>query len=197
MIQFAAAIKRKPNWFVKFKDPVIRGNWRDEAVTLKSYLYFPADAAVWVLSSVEAQAALIDVDDPAAIRPSPVLHVWERDNSLGPELEESLNRCVTHLEESYPVDIHPGSSGLVRDLIHPSVYCYVSDVTPVADSVRAGQRSVAIPRPQKREESLRQPYLPRFKKAETEHMYQWLPSIYAVDDTGSARIESCIPGFAR
>lgn len=24
-----------------------------------------------------SQAGLIDVDDPAAIRPSPVLHVWE------------------------------------------------------------------------------------------------------------------------
>lgn len=63
MIQFAAAIKRKPNWFVKIKDPVIRGKWRDEAVTLKSYLYFPADAAERVLSSVEAQ-----VCKPRALR---------------------------------------------------------------------------------------------------------------------------------
>lgn len=58
---------------------------------------------------------------------------------------------------SEPIDWHPGSNEQVRDLVHPSMYCYVKGVSKLKDG------SVE-------------------KECEEEKRYQWLPSEFKITD---------------
>src|SRR5436305_1512728 len=56
-----------------------------------------------------------------------------------------------------PVDWHPGSNNQVRDLIHPSMYCYVKGVSKVNGKVEP--------------------------ECEEEVRYQWLPSEFLIKNS--------------
>jgi threonine/homoserine/homoserine lactone efflux protein len=45
-------------------------------------------------------------------------------------LRAELLREVEKLENVPEKDWHPGSNGLVLDLVHPSLFCFVAGVTP-------------------------------------------------------------------
>lgn len=70
---------------------------------------------------------------PAGARSYGVELKWEADELVPPSLAADLATALLPLEER-PVDWHPGSDGMVRDLLHPSLYCYVRGVSRVSDS---------------------------------------------------------------
>ena len=76
---------------------------------------------------------------------------------LNSELHALCQREISGFAAQEPIDWHPGSNQQVRDLIHPSMYCYVKGVSKHVD----GATSPAC------EESLQ---------------YQWLPTEFQIGD---------------
>eukprot|EP01091_Cochliopodium_minus_P005950 TRINITY_DN1583_c0_g1_i3.p1 TRINITY_DN1583_c0_g1~~TRINITY_DN1583_c0_g1_i3.p1 ORF type:complete len:487 (-),score=168.76 TRINITY_DN1583_c0_g1_i3:75-1535(-) len=83
------------------------------------------------------------------------------------ELREKLLESTQKMMEKIPIDWHPGSDEKVRDLIHPSMYCYVKGVSSLKDG--------------KVEE-----------KVDERFQYQWLPSEFGVDKDGKVKVNSYI-----
>lgn len=48
-------------------------------------------------------------------------------NLIPNDLHQECKRTIKNIMDSEPIDWHPGSNNQVRDLIHPSLYCYVKD----------------------------------------------------------------------
>lgn len=88
-------------------------------------------------------------------------------------LSRSLETHLDALLHEMPLDLHPGSEGQVVDLIHPSLFPYISGLTQVSD-----------------EEA--------FSECESiEGDYCWLPSEFDVDESGNVTIESYINNLDR
>jgi hypothetical protein len=98
--------------------------------------------------------------------------VWE--GRADPSLEDEINRLVDSLAAAEPVDYHPGTREIVRDLVHPSLYPLLSD--PARRDVT---RKNFWGRPHE---------LSRF---------QWLPSEVRVESNGRAEIVSDINNLDR
>jgi hypothetical protein len=87
-------------------------------------------------------------------------------NGLLPEvLRKQLKETITEMLDKEPVDWHPGSNTQVRDLVHPSMYCYVKGVSKVNGKVEP--------------------------ECEEEVRYQWLPSEFEISN-GKVKIVSYI-----
>ena len=64
-------------------------------------------------------------------RPAAVDGVYSRDD-IPPALLERLLDGIDKVRKEEIFDVHPGSDGLVIDVVHPSMYAYEQGVTPVA-----------------------------------------------------------------
>jgi hypothetical protein len=82
------------------------------------------------------------------------------------DLHNRIKTEINNMLEKESVDWHPGSNEQVRDLIHPSVYCYVKGVSKLKDG------SVE-------------------DECEEEKRYQWLPSEFKVG-TDDVKITSYV-----
>jgi len=81
-------------------------------------------------------------------------------------LKATLTQQIAQLESTFPeVDYHPGSDNQVIDLVHPSLYCYVKDVTQARSDL-----AVAIPA--------------------TDAVFQWLPSEFSVTRNADNSVQS-------
>eukprot|EP00604_Paraphysomonas_vestita_P002679 CAMPEP_0174818082 /NCGR_PEP_ID=MMETSP1107-20130205/684_1 /TAXON_ID=36770 /ORGANISM="Paraphysomonas vestita, Strain GFlagA" /LENGTH=459 /DNA_ID=CAMNT_0016029451 /DNA_START=510 /DNA_END=1886 /DNA_ORIENTATION=+ len=110
---------------------------------------------------------------PASTEYKYLSDILQRDDLLPKSLSQSLEEHLDNLLDDKPIDLHPGSDGQVIDLIHPSLYPYIKDVTVVSDEEE-------------------------FKKcAEVEDTYSWLPSEFKVDEKGNVSIESYINNLDR
>jgi len=74
-------------------------------------------------------------------------------NLVNDGLKNSLLQQVLHLQNSIPVDYHPNSNKQVVDIVHPSMYPYVKDVTKTKN-----------------------------KRKNEELLFQWLPSEFTVSN---------------
>ena len=92
---------------------------------------------------------------------------YHPDGVITSELHAQCKRIIAELAEKEPVDYHPGSNNQVRDLIHPSMFCYVKGVSEHYD----GSVSDEV------DESIR---------------YQWLPSEFTISNNGNVTIDSYI-----
>lgn len=104
------------------------------------------------------------------------------DDILGRNLLDELNESLDRMCKTEPMDFHPGSNSVVRDIVHPSLYCYVHGVTPVTKKLanqyeRCGMAKVS--------------YDFWGRNYETSQ-FQWLPAEFMVDDGGHAHIDSYI-----
>lgn len=85
------------------------------------------------------------------------------DENLHKELKEHIQKML----DTEPIDWHPGSNEQVRDLVHPSMYCYVKGVSQLNDG------------------TIEEP-------CEEDQRYQWLPSEFNVSEDGQVKISSYI-----
>jgi len=86
---------------------------------------------------------------------------------LDPDLHQEFKSVIAEMAAQEPIDWHPGSNQQVRDLIHPSMNCYVKGVSIHDDGEKA----------ETCEENVR---------------YQWLPSEFCIGHDGKVVVETYI-----
>ncbi|MFE9017925.1 DUF4246 domain-containing protein [Streptomyces sp. NPDC007808] len=161
MMQCSAVIRAKPGWFEKMNDEDVVARWTQEAVA-----QVLTEAQVrYVLAELQHYAALRD--GRTGIEVSAVDGVWQSDTLIDDDLRSRLRDAVRVLEQvpEAEQDWHPGSDGQVLDLVHPSLFCLVREVSDAP------------------ERAWRNP-TDRYSKYEFSERFQWLPTDVDVSDDG-------------
>ncbi|KAJ7863870.1 hypothetical protein B0H13DRAFT_2070038 [Mycena leptocephala] len=113
MYELSWALRIKPDWQRKAKDPLIQRKWREEAIDeIDSYKQDQLTKKMidYVLDELDGYAKIADND-----RGIERAHLTPYGNS---DRLFSADKLVS-------LDWHPGSNGKVLDLVHPSLYCIV------------------------------------------------------------------------
>lgn len=169
MMQCSAQLRAKPRWFEKMRDAGIVARWTEEAVAQGL-----TEAQVrYVLDELAHYAALRDERTGAEV--SAVDGVWQSDTLVDDGLRARLREAVRVLEEvpEEERDWHPGSDGQVLDLVHPSLFCLVREVSGAPE--RAWENPTD-----------------RYSRYEFSERFQWLPTDVDVDDDGRASFRSYV-----
>ncbi|MET7369127.1 DUF4246 domain-containing protein [Streptomyces sp. NPDC005566] len=163
MMQCSSHIREKPGWFDKMNDADIVARWTQEALAQGL-----TEAQVgYVLAELVHYAALRD--GRTGIEVSAVDGVWQSDTLIDDKLRSRLREAVRVLEEvpEAEQDWHPGSDGQVLDLVHPSLFCLVREVSGAPE--RAWQNPTD-----------------RYSTHEFSEKFQWLPTDVDVSSDGDA-----------
>ncbi|MFE0250321.1 DUF4246 domain-containing protein [Streptomyces sp. NPDC059010] len=169
MIQYSSLIRAKPGWFDKMNDADIVARWTQEAVAQGL-----TEAQVrYVLAELLHYAALRD--GRTGIEVSAVDGVWQSDTLVDDNLRSRLREAARVLEQvpEAELDWHPGSDGQVLDLVHPSLFCLVREVSGAPE--RAWQNPTD-----------------RYSKYEFSEKFQWLPTDVDVSDDGDVAFRSYV-----
>jgi len=169
MMQCSAHIRAKPGWFDKMNDAGIVAKWTQEAVAQG----LTEAQARYVLDELAHYAALRD--GRTGIEVSAVDGVWQSDTLVDDELRSRLREAVRVLEEvpEAEKDWHPGSDGQVLDLVHPSLFCLVREVSGGPE--RAWQNPTD-----------------RYSRYEFSEKFQWLPTDVDVSADGDVTFRSYV-----
>lgn len=143
------------------------------------------------------------VDDPPKIEGVCVV-----DNGVTAPLAELIDRQISELASKEPVDWHPGSNDCVRDLVHPSMYCFVkgkSSLSPVGEEIlgRIETYNQAVSDGNEVAdcslEAINGPLkgLDRWGRLFEESKFQWLPSVFHVAENGRVTIRGYINNLDR
>ncbi|MEV5910381.1 DUF4246 domain-containing protein [Streptomyces chartreusis] len=169
MMQCSAHIRAKPGWFDKIDDADIVARWTREAVEQGL-----TEAQVrYVVAELAHYAALRD--ERSGVEVSAVDGVWHSDTLVDDELRSRLREAVQVLERvpAAEQDWHPGSDGQVLDLVHPSLFCLVREVSGAP------------------ERAWRNP-TDRYSRYEFSERFQWLPTDVDVTDEGDVVFRSYV-----
>ncbi|MFF5447813.1 DUF4246 domain-containing protein [Streptomyces sp. NPDC012888] len=169
MMECSSHIRSKPGWFDKVNDAGIVARWTREAVAQGL-----TEAQVrYVLAELAHYAALRD--GRTGIEVSAVDGVWQSDALVDDGLRSRLREAVRVLEEvpEEEKDWHPGSGGQVLDLVHPSLFCLVREVSGEPD------------------QAWRNP-TDHYSKHEFSERFQWLPTDVEVGEDGEVRFLSYV-----
>ncbi len=171
MIECSAHLRAKPGWFDKRNDPPgIVARWTSEAIAQGL-----TEAQIrYVLAELARYAELRD--ERTGIEVSAVDGVWQSDTLIDDELRSRLREAVRVLEEVPPEeekDWHPGSDGQVLDLVHPSLFCLVRDVSGGPERTWENPTS-------------------HCSKHEFSDTFQWLPSDVEVGADGEVAFRSYV-----
>ncbi len=107
------------------------------------------------------------------------------DNIIPKETLNALNEQIDIMCAAEPEDFHPGSGTVVRDLVHPSLYCFVSGVSNTSISPLSNYSPGLV-------EKQREKYTDFWGRIYEDSEYQWLPAEFTVDDQGKVSINSYI-----
>lgn len=169
MMQCSAHIRAKPGWFGKMNDADIVAKWTEEALAQGL-----TEAQVrYVFAELRHYAGLRD--GRTGIEVSAVDGVWQSDTLVDDKLNSRLCEAVRVLEEvpEAEKDWHPGSDGQVLDLVHPSLFCLVREVSG------APERAWRNPTDQ-------------YSKYEFSERFQWMPTDVDVSDDGEVTFLSYV-----
>ncbi|KAL1745933.1 hypothetical protein HDZ31DRAFT_81615 [Schizophyllum fasciatum] len=197
MQQLSAALREKPEWWRKAKDPKIRKRWFEEAKaeqeSVERRWRLTDNMINYTLSELEGYAQLRD--EETGIECGPYDCIWRSDRIIPDGLCAALEAAVKPLEDvpDAEKDWHPGSNEQVLDLVHPFLYPLIYGQTlgkrpngtvdtfdpPETDFENPGDPLVAHgPEDAK--------VLPDFVSSH----YQCLPSDFLVQPDGSVRLAS-------
>lgn len=169
MMQLSAAIRAKPEWYVKMHDAGIVAKWTQEAAEQGM-----TEAQIrYVLAELAHYASLRD--ELTGIEVSGVDGVWQSDELIDAELASRLREAARVLEDvpEEQRDWHPGSDGQVLDLVHPSLFCLVRGLSLPEDA----------PWPSLTKNDSRYALSDKF---------QWLPTDVEVGEKGDAVFQSYV-----
>ncbi|MCY0923125.1 DUF4246 domain-containing protein [Streptomyces sp. H27-G5] len=169
MMQCSALIREKPGWFDKMNDADIVARWTQEAMAQGL-----TEAQVrYVLAELAHYAALRD--GRTGVEVSAVDGVWHSDTLVDDTLGSRLREAVRVLEQvsEEERDWHPGSDGQVLDLVHPSLFCLVREVSGAPE--KAWQNPTD-----------------RYARYEFSEKFQWLPTDVDVSDDGAVAFRSYV-----
>eukprot|EP01080_Neovahlkampfia_damariscottae_P008473 gene8473-295_t len=204
MFSLVQAILYKSDWFNKLNDEEIKKKWIEEAQVQQ----FEDSMIEYMFDKLKHEIS--ETKDIGTIA-SPFHSIFQSDTLINDSLKKKLLKQVVELEK-LPKDYHPFSNNLVLDLIHPSLYCLVGDVTPISKE-KIEQRNVPIslwlkestpmtipkvevPPPeefyQEYVEELHPDYITLTKTNFISDKFQWLPSDISVSKEGKVQFESYI-----
>ena len=113
-----------------------------------------------------------------------------RDLEVSDALAASLNKHIDAVVETEVEDYHPGSKGVVRDIVHPALYAFVRGVSKFVPSDELRE----VPNPRKlRGTQGRDMWGRRYERSK----YQWLPTPFVIDGDGNCKIDGYINNLDR
>ncbi|KAF9217869.1 hypothetical protein BGZ59_008976 [Podila verticillata] len=193
------AIREKPLWWEKYKDPVIAARWRQELVAMREendeplqltdpqidYLFAELD---WYAKQRLKHLKPSKNDIPIEIG---IDGTRKADGLIPLELKQRLLAGVQKLMDvpEHLKDWHPGSNKQVLDLVHPSLFPFIADRTLVVQDQAAipplsfiGQGETMDMAPMKLD----------VDKMYYSKKYQWLPTDFTLTPDGQVEFESYI-----
>jgi hypothetical protein len=196
MMRLSSVIRSKSKWYEKMKDQTIRNKWKQEALEQTSLSDKKVD---YVLDELEYYNSIRD----GSLEMSTVDDVWQSDELISHHIKEVLVTCVKHLENipDKEKDWHPGTNKQILDLVHPSLFCYVNQMTSVInDENRIINVDNALEHIGDGEiininigaSSSKAPWQSFPGDYTRSDIYQWLPSEFNVSNDGQVKIETYI-----
>ncbi|CAF1078068.1 unnamed protein product [Didymodactylos carnosus] len=196
MMRLSGSIRTKSKWYEKNKDETIRNKWKQEALeqgllTEKQINY--------VLAELEYYNSIRD----GCMEMSSIDGVWQSDELISIHIKKSLIICVNKLENipESEKDWHPGTNKQILDLVHPSLFCFINQVTRIIDDknvvinvdnalehISDGKIININPIDLSSENKRRRPA----SNYTRSNVYQWLPAEFNVSKDGKVTIESYI-----
>ncbi|KAF9920446.1 hypothetical protein FBU30_009720 [Linnemannia zychae] len=197
MMALSNAIREKPQWWLKYKDPEIAAKWREEAAGNDRSLRYrlrPAEMD-YVFKELEWYAVRRQeqIDNGVEVTIDVGVEGTRRADGLIPEdLKKKLLECIKKLEDipDHLKDWHPGSNKQVLDLVHPSLFPFIAgrtlvtkeEAAPALEWIGAGAILKTAPISDSR-------YLPDYSCS---NKFQWLPTDFEVTQKGQTRAKSYI-----
>ncbi|CAF2832430.1 unnamed protein product [Rotaria sp. Silwood2] len=196
MMHLSGIIRTKSKWYEKMKDETIRNKWKSEASEQASLTDKQID---YVLAELEYYDSIRD----GSMEMSSIDGVWQSDELIPIDMKESLIECVKSLENvpESEQDWHPGTNNQILDLVHPSLFCFVNQMTSVINDknhiinvdnclehIGDGQ-TIDINANLLSSKNKRQKLKHDYTRSNT---YQWLPAEFNVSKDGQVTIESYI-----
>ncbi|KAG9044641.1 hypothetical protein FS837_007778 [Tulasnella sp. UAMH 9824] len=124
------ALRSKPGWWNKYKDPVVRATWEREAGKTEIQGGRLTEAEVkYFLDELQGYEKMRD--ETTGIQQSCYQAIYEADDLVSENLCNRLINAVKVLED-VPDDKenwHPGSNNKVLDLVDPSLHSIIYDLT--------------------------------------------------------------------
>lgn len=192
MMQLSGAIRSKENWFHKINDQSIVQKWKEEALKENRLNQKQID---YVFDELKYYDSIRD----GSIEMSSVDEVWQSDHLIPNDLKQSLMDYV-QIFENIPdkdKDWHPNTNNQVLDLIHPSLFPYVNQITRIHNqfihvddclqSIGKGQPFDLYQNIDKTNK--RYGIDSNYTKSKS---YQWLPAEFNISKDGKVKIESYI-----
>ncbi|KAH8809576.1 hypothetical protein DL96DRAFT_1821843 [Flagelloscypha sp. PMI_526] len=182
MIALSWSLRQKPNWQDKIKDEKILKKWRDEALASQEGVFreekLTEKMIDYTLEELKSYSKLSD--QTTGIEHACDDAVFWSTRLVPSSLNTALVAEAAKLENvpDAEKDWHPGSDGLVLDLVHPSLYPIVYGRTLQKDSDNPSQ--TIHPEPPKED------YMDSFISKK----HSWIPSDFAVDKDGKCRLLS-------
>jgi len=103
------------------------------------------------------------------------------------DLRDSLRKNLDKLAAETPVDYHPNSNNIVRDLVHPALYAYVDGVS----KFRQGKSKISI------NEMVKEKTTDIWGRIYERSVYQWLPTPFHISRDGKCTIKEYINNLDR
>ena len=114
-------------------------------------------------------------------------------------LSSNIDSLATYQEQNFSVDYHPHSNNIVRDLVHPGLYSYVKDVTPIRASVDDVEPCVLLPHQHSSGDGNESDDAAHnwsgadfWGRPYENSKYQWLPTYFDISPEGKCTIEDYI-----
>ncbi|KAG9047233.1 hypothetical protein FS837_002755 [Tulasnella sp. UAMH 9824] len=127
--EISYALRCKPSWWTKYKNPEILAKWRTELLDHESQVEENERLDEKEIDYVLAELTGYDKmrDESTGIQQSCYARVYETDSLIPEDLRQRLVEAVKPLENvpDDQKDWHPRSDNQVLDLVHPSLYCGV------------------------------------------------------------------------
>ena len=133
----------------------------------------------------------MDAFKNAHAKTTKVENVAWSDRILPAALVRNLNDSLDEICKNEPADFHPGSGKVVRDIVHPSMYCYVKGVSKVN-----GNPGDPLGKNEDTKES-EHGDKDFWGREYEDSIYQWLPAEFFVSEDGKARIDSYVNNLDR
>ncbi|KAH8809570.1 hypothetical protein DL96DRAFT_1685780 [Flagelloscypha sp. PMI_526] len=182
MIALSWALRQKPNWQDKILDETILKKWSDEAIASQEGIVrekkLTEKMIDYALEELKSYAKLADQN--TGIEHACDDAVFWSTRLVPPSLTAALVDSASSLENvpDSEKDWHPGSNGLVLDLVHPSLYPIVYGRTLQKDPNNPGQTI----HPEPPEDNSLSSFISK--------KHCWIPSDFAIDTDGKCKLLS-------
>ncbi|KAG8889669.1 hypothetical protein FRB99_003966, partial [Tulasnella sp. 403] len=185
MLSISYALRSKPNWWKKYRQPDVRAKWKKEAMAVEfdHGVKLREEEVDYVLDELYGFHKMRD--DTTGVEQANYYHIYQSDKLIAENVRQQLMDGVAKLETGLE-DRHLRSNQLVLDLVNPSLYClvygrtlgYPSNKDP---STCTAADLVPIPAP-----DAKWLMKGRFPPYATSTRFQWIPTDFSIAPDGSS-----------